>query len=79
MYIRTCIRPILALGALLLAACSDKPNPPTAPDAAPALAVQTEAQQGHDYIVVLRDGDRAGVSAMNASLAASVNARIKDQ
>jgi subtilisin family serine protease len=79
MHSRTRIRAVLALGALFLAACSDKPNPPTGPDAAPALAVQAEAQQGHDYIVVLRDGDRAGVSATTASLAASVNARIKDQ
>lgn len=78
MNIRTGIRPILALGALLLAACSDKKYEPTSPDVAPALA-QAEAARTHDYIVVLKEGDRAGVSAMNASLAASVNARIKSE
>lgn len=78
MKFRTGIRPILAIGALLLAACSDKKSEPTGPDIAPSLA-QVEGARTHDYIVVLKEGDRAGVSAMNASLAASVNAQIKSE
>ncbi|MEP7383875.1 MAG: S8 family serine peptidase [Gemmatimonadota bacterium] len=79
MQIRTRIRSAVALGALFVAACSDRPNTPTAPDASSSRAVQTNAEAGHDYIVVLRDGERAAVSATSASLAASVGARVKDE
>jgi len=79
MHFRTRITTSLALSALFLAACSDDTTPSTAPDADRAVLLEPAAGQGSDYIVVLREGDRAGVRASTASLAASVGATVKDQ
>ncbi len=80
MHIRTSIRPIVrarrAPARRLLRQGRRRRPRPTTKQRSPC---SPRRKQGHDYIVVLREGDRAGVSAMNASLAASVNARIKDQ
>jgi subtilisin family serine protease len=75
---RILFSPFLAAGVLLLNACTDS-VPPTSPTITPSLGVQATARAGDDYIVVLREGDRAGVRATSASLASSVGATIKDQ
>ncbi|MBK6488517.1 MAG: S8 family peptidase [Gemmatimonadetes bacterium] len=76
---RSRITAALGLAALFLAACSDSPNTPTAPDVAASQSVELLAPQGSDYIVVLKEGDRSGVSAATTSIAASVGAQVKDQ
>jgi subtilisin family serine protease len=79
MQFRTRLTASLALGVLFLAACSDDTTPPTSPETDRAVLLDPAAGQGSDYIVVLREGDRAGVRASTASLAASVGATVKDQ
>ena len=79
MLTRSRITAALGLAALFLAACSDSPNTPTAPDVAASQSVELLAPQGSDYIVVLKEGDRSGVSAATTSIAASVGAQVKDQ
>jgi len=69
----------VGIGALMLAACSDAPSAPPTTDAArtPSLAVEREGRS--DYIVVLKERDRAEVSSTNLTLAAAVGARVKTQ
>jgi aqualysin 1 len=70
---------LTSIGLLLLAACSDAPSAPPTTDAGrtPALAASSESRS--DYIVVLKERDRSEVSSTNATLAASVGARVKMQ
>lgn len=70
---------LTSIGVLLLAACSDAPSAPPTTDAARAPSLAVEAAGRSDYIVVLRERDRAEVSSTNLTIANAVGARVKTQ